>query len=198
VLLFVGRIQPLKAPDLLLQAAARLRTDPDIGERLRVVVLGAPSGSVTEPAWLTGLASALGLDDVVRFVPPVSRSEVVTYYRAADLTVVPSYSESFGLVALEAQACATPVVAAAVGGLTTAVADGGSGVLVDGHRAEDWAKVIGDLLRAPAARRHLAAGARRHAERFSWQRTTDGLLAAYREAVEESQLAQVPLRAAAR
>jgi D-inositol-3-phosphate glycosyltransferase len=195
-LLFVGRIQPLKAPDLLLRAAALLRRDPALADRLQVVVLGAPSGSVLgEPSWLTRLAASLGLDASVRFVPPVEHDAVATYYRAADLTVVPSYNESFGLVALESQACGTPVVAAAVGGLTTAVADGVSGVLVDGHDPEQWAKVLGDLLRTPRALAAMAERARGHAERFSWERTTEGLLVAYREAIEE--LAE-PARAARR
>jgi D-inositol-3-phosphate glycosyltransferase len=180
-LLFVGRIQPLKAPDVLLRAAAILRRE--LAE-LQVVVLGAPSGSgLDEPHWLSGLAADLGLIDVVRFEPPAPREVVADYYRAADLTVVPSYNESFGLVALESQACATPVVAASVGGLTTAVADGVSGVLVDGHDPQLWAKLLGELLNTPAARAELAAGARPHAKRFSWTRTTDGLLAAYTEAV---------------
>ena len=86
---------------------------------------------------------------------------------------------------LESPACATPVVAASVGGLTTAVADGVSGVLVDGHEPQLWAKLLGDLLRTPSASAELAAGARAHAEQFSWARTTDGLLAAYAEAVAE-------------
>jgi D-inositol-3-phosphate glycosyltransferase len=181
MLLFVGRIQPLKAPDVLLRAAALLRAEI---ARLQVVVLGAPSGTgLAEPGWLAGLAIELGLDGTVRFVPPADRATVAEYYRAADLTVVPSYNESFGLVALESQACGTPVVAAAVGGLTTAVDDGGSGVLVDGHDPAMWAKVLGDLLSDPAARRRLAVGARRHAEQFSWQRTADGLLGAYQEAI---------------
>lgn len=176
-LLFVGRIQPLKAPDLLLRAAAVLREEMP----LQVVVLGAPSG--TEPRWLEGLSSVLGIEDSVRFVAPVDRETVADYYRAADLTVVPSYNESFGLVALESQACGTPVAAAAVGGLPTAVADGRSGVLVDGHDPLQWAKVVGDLLRTPVALDELAAGARAHATRFSWERTTAGLINAYREAV---------------
>jgi D-inositol-3-phosphate glycosyltransferase len=183
LLLFVGRIQPLKAPDVLLRALARLPRD--VGP-VEVVVLGAPSGSgLAEPDWLSQLAAHLGVESRVRFVAPVDRGTVADYYRAADLTVVPSYNESFGLVALEAQACGTPVVAAAVGGLSTAVADGVSGVLVDGHDPEQWAKVIGDLLRAPAARAELAQGARAHASRFSWQRTADELLVAYREAIDE-------------
>jgi D-inositol-3-phosphate glycosyltransferase len=119
----------------------------------------------------------------VRFVPPVGRAELAAYYRAADLTVIPSYNESFGLVALESQACATPVVAAAVGGLRTAVADGVSGVLVDGHDPVRWAKVLAELLGSPEHRSSLAAAARPHAVGFSWQRTTSGLLAAYRAAV---------------
>jgi D-inositol-3-phosphate glycosyltransferase len=185
-LLFVGRIQPLKAPDLLLRASALLRLDPAFAGRLQVVVLGAPSGTVLgEPGWLTAMASSLDLDDTVRFVPPADRAVVAAYCRAADLTIVPSYNESFGLVALESQACGTPVVAAAVGGLPTAVADGVSGVLVDGHVPEQWAKVIGDLLRTPRALDVLAAGARAHAERFAWERTTEGLLIAYREAIDE-------------
>jgi len=186
VLLFVGRIQPLKAPDLLLRAAALLRNDASVGGPPQVVVLGAPSGTgLAEPDWLGELAASLDLAAAVRFVAPVSRATIADYYRAADLTVVPSYNESFGLVALESQACGTPVVAASVGGLPTAVADGVSGVLVDGHDPEQWAKVLGDLLRTPSALAQLAAGARVHAEKFSWQRTVDGLLVAYQEAVDE-------------
>lgn len=180
-LLFVGRIQPLKAPDVLLRAAALLRAEQP---ELQVVILGAPSGTgLAEPHLLEGLAQSLDLGETVRFVPPASRETVAQYYRAADLTVVPSYNESFGLVALESQACGTPVVAAAVGGLTTAVADGSSGVLVDGHEPDQWAKVLGDLLRTPSPLSRLGSGARAHAETFSWARTTDGLLAAYAEAI---------------
>ena len=184
-LLFVGRIQPLKAPDLLLRAVAALQKDPALHDRLQVVVLGAASGALTPPTWLSDLAEALGIGGAVRFVPPASREVVADYYRAADLTVVPSYNESFGLVALESQACGTPVVAAAVGGLRTAVRDGVSGVLVDGHDPDQWAKVLDDLLDAPDTRARLAAGARPHAATFSWERTTQGLLAAYRAAGAE-------------
>jgi D-inositol-3-phosphate glycosyltransferase len=182
LLLFVGRIQPLKAPDVLLRAVARLQADGP----LQVAIVGGPSGSgLATPAWLTDLARDLDLGGTVRFVPPSDRDTVVAYYRAADATVVPSYTESFGLVALESQACGTPVIAAAVGGLTTAVADGVSGLLVDGHDPEQWAKVIGELLRSPAELAHLTAHARGHAEKFSWDRTTDDLLSAYYEAAAE-------------
>lgn len=185
VLTFVGRIQPLKAPDVLLRAAAALRADAEIGRRVRVVVLGAPSGTgLARPDWLADLARELGIADRVTFAPPVDRATLADYYRASDLTVVPSYNESFGLVALESAACGTPAVAARVGGLPTAVADGVSGVLVDGHDPAVWAEVIGSLLRDPRRRAELAAGTRRHAERFSWQRTTEGLLRAYQLAIE--------------
>ncbi len=185
-LLYVGRIQPLKAPDVLVRAADVLRGDPALADRLQVIVLGAPSGNgLAHPDSLVALRDALGLADVVTFRPPAPREVVADYYRATDLTVVPSYNESFGLVALESQACGTPVVAAAVGGLPTAVADDVSGLLVDGHDPQQWGKVLADLLRTPAARRRLAAGARGHAERFSWDRTADGLLAAYREAIRD-------------
>jgi len=190
VLLFVGRVQPLKAPDVLLRAAALLEEDPALAGRLQVVILGAPSGSgLTRPHYLDSIGEELGLRDVVCFRPPAPRDVVADYYRAADLTVVPSYNESFGLVALESQACSTPVVAAAVGGLPTAVADDVSGVLVDGHDPHQWAKVLGDLLRTPAAVRRLAAGARAQAERFSWDHTVDALVAAYQEATDELRIA---------
>jgi D-inositol-3-phosphate glycosyltransferase len=187
-LLFVGRIQALKAPDVLMRAAAILRDEPALRDRLQVVILGAPSGSgLAHPHFLHALRDELGLGDVVLFRPPASRAEVADYYRAADISVVPSYNESFGLVALESQACGTPVVAAAVGGLPTAVADDVSGVLVDGHDPQQWAKVLTDLLRTPSVLARLAEGARGHAERFSWDRTADGLLVAYREAADELQ-----------
>jgi D-inositol-3-phosphate glycosyltransferase len=182
-LLFVGRIQPLKAPDILLRVAALLQDEPALAGRVQVVVLGAPSGTgLAHPHYLDSLRNELDLGGVVQFQPPAPRDVVADYYRAADLTLVPSYNESFGLVALESQACGTPVVAAAVGGLPTAVADDVSGVLVDGHEPQHWAKVVADLLRTPSVRDRLSASARRHAARFSWESTADGLLAAYQEA----------------
>ena len=116
---------------------------------------------------------------------PATRRAIADLYRAADLVAVPSYNESFGLVALEAQACGTPVVAAAVGGLVTAVRDGVSGVLVDSHNPVDWARVLRDLLASPARRAALSLGAIDHARGFSWDRTAAGLLAAYRSAAAD-------------
>ncbi|GAB3310373.1 D-inositol-3-phosphate glycosyltransferase [Geodermatophilus aquaeductus] len=184
VLTFVGRIQPLKAPDLLLTTAARmLDDDPALRSRLQVHVVGAPSGSGLEaPRQLEELAASLGIADLVRFLPPQPPERLALHYRAADVAVVPSHNESFGLVALEAQACGTPVVAASVGGLRTAVRDGVSGVLVDGRDPAAYAAAV----RAVLERRELmGAGARRHAAAFSWDRTADALVDAYAAAAAE-------------
>ena len=193
VLLFVGRIQPLKAPDVLLRAAAEMLADePALRSRLRVHVVGALSGSGLEaPQQLQELASRLGIADVVHFFRPQPPERLAGHYRAADVTVVPSHNESFGLVALEAQACGTPVVAAAVGGLRTAVRDGVSGVLVDGHEPRDYASAVRTVL---ARRELLAVGARRHAGQFSWDRTADALVEAYARAAEEMASAPTALR----
>jgi D-inositol-3-phosphate glycosyltransferase len=187
VLAFVGRIQPLKAPDVLLRAAAELvRRDPGLRARLVVLVAGGPSGSgLAEPTGLADLARALGIADVVRFLPPQAGEGLVQVYRAADVVAVPSHNESFGLVALEAQACATPVVAAAVGGLPVAVSDGRSGLLVPGHDPVLWADALAKVALDPGRRASLAAGAVLHARRFSWDRTTDALLATYADAGAE-------------
>ncbi|MDQ1644856.1 MAG: D-inositol-3-phosphate glycosyltransferase [Cryptosporangiaceae bacterium] len=185
VLLFVGRIQPLKAPDVLIRAAARIiEADPARRSALEVIVCGGPSGSgLDEPEHLQRLAASLGIADVVRFMPPLPPDDLATLYRAADITVVPSHNESFGLVAVESQACGTPVVAAAVGGLVTAVRDGYSGVLVDGHDPGRYASVLSSLLAEPRRLRTYATGAAAHAASFSWQRTADGLLTVYRDAM---------------
>jgi D-inositol-3-phosphate glycosyltransferase len=185
---FVGRMQPLKGPDVLLRAVAALRTaQPALAAGLTVAVAGGPSGSGLErPTALIELASQLGLSGAVRFLPPQTGPALADLYRASDLVAVPSYSESFGLVALEAQACGTPVVAAAVGGLATAVRDRVSGVLVDSHDPVDWARVLGGLLAAPGWRAELARGAVDHASRFSWDLTARRLLAVYRGAVADS------------
>lgn len=182
--LFAGRIQPLKAPDVLLHAVAvLLERDPALRERLVVPIVGGPSGTGLEhPDSLAELAAALGLTDIVRFVPPVAQSVLREWYAAASVVVVPSYNESFGLVAIEAQATGTPVVAAAVGGLTTVVRDGVSGFLVEGHDPADYATVLGRVLTEPGLRSTLAAGATAQAQNFAWERTADQMLEVYRAA----------------
>jgi D-inositol-3-phosphate glycosyltransferase len=188
VLAFAGRIQPLKGPDVVLRAAASLlRLCPSLAGRLVVVIVGGPSGSeVGAPGRLAGLASALGISEYVRFEAPCPQPELADWYRAADVVLVPSHSESFGLVALEAQACGTPVVAAAVGGLRTAVRDCVSGVLVDGHDPEVWARVLADLLCSPSRLVSLARGAREHAAAFNWPATAERLVGVYTGAMNEA------------
>ncbi len=185
LLLFVGRIQPLKAPDVLLRAAAEMvGLDPSLRERLVVAVVGGPSGSgLDAPDSLVKLAAQLGIADLTRFLPPMPQRALADWYRAATAVVVPSHSESFGLVAVEAQACGSPVVAAAVGGLRTAVRDGVSGVLVDSRDPARYADVLRRLVDAPRWRRRLAAGAVAHAETFGWSATADGVARAYRDAL---------------
>lgn len=190
---FIGRLQPLKAPDVLVRAAAELVDRGLIPrEKLAVVIAGGPSGSgMGTPEALRNLAVHLGIDDVVRFLPPQQGDALVALYRAADAVAVPSHNESFGLVALEAQACGTPVVAAAVGGLPVAVRDGSSGLLVPGHDPVAWAGALNQVA-APQTRGRLARGAVRHAEDFSWERTTDALLACYAQAAVEFRRANLP------
>jgi D-inositol-3-phosphate glycosyltransferase len=187
LLLFVGRIQPLKAPDVLLRAVAELmRSDPHRGDDVVVAVVGGPSGTGMErPEQLATLTRELGLTDVVRFHPPVPRADLVDWYRAAHLVVVPSHNESFGLVAVEAQACGTPVVATRVGGLVTAVRDGETGRLVNGHDPSHWARVLGELLDDDAGHDAMRAAAVRHAAAFGWGATVDATLAAYSAGMRE-------------
>ena len=181
VVTFVGRIQPHKGPEVLIRATSEMvKHSPALRHRLIVNIMGGASGANAEEVdRLKELATWLELDDVIRFAPPVEREKLPDWYRAADLVCVPSYSESFGLVALEAQACGTPVVATAVGGLRTAVADGFSGVLVDGHDPKAWSSVITRLLQEPQRRVLLSVGAIEHASHFGWDSTARGTLDIY-------------------
>jgi D-inositol-3-phosphate glycosyltransferase len=181
VLMFAGRMQPLKAPHLVLHAAAKLISDdPPLAGRLVVVFVGGPSGTGrADPDQIAELAATLGVSGVVRLEPPCPQRELADWYRAATTVLVPSYSESFGLVAVEAQACGTPVVAASVGGLRTAVRDGVSGVLVPGHDPADYARAVRDLIDSPGRLASLSAGAIKHASRFSWTSAVDQLMGVY-------------------
>lgn len=184
VLLFAGRIQPLKAPDVLLRAVAvMLSQQPELRAHLVVPIVGGPSGTGLEhPESLALLAAELGLNDVVRFVPPVAQADLARWCAAATLVAVPSYNESFGLVAVEAQAAGTPVVAAAVGGLTTVVDHEVSGLLVEGHDARGWAAALTRIVESEPLRAKLADGAVIQASNFSWERTAERTIEVYQRA----------------
>lgn len=179
LLLFVGRLQPLKGPDVAIRTLAEVRASIP-GARLLVV--GGTSGKgrvASTPDDLRVLARRLGVADAVTIVPARSQRVLAEIYRAADLVLVPSRSESFGLVALEAQACGTPVVAADVGGLRAVVGEGG--ILVSGHDPADYADASVGLLTDRRRRERVAAAGIRHASTASWERTVDGLLDVYRD-----------------
>jgi D-inositol-3-phosphate glycosyltransferase len=188
LLVFAGRVQPLKAPEVVLHAAARMISDdPGLAGRLRVAFVGGPSGTGrAHPDGLTELSARLGISTLVRLEPPCPQRELADWYRAATVVMVPSCSESFGLVAMEAQACGTPVVAAAVGGLRTAVADGVSGVLVNSRSPADYARAVASLIEAPETLASFSRGARKHASRFGWSVTVDRLLSLYAGAMAEA------------
>jgi len=180
LLTYVGRIQPHKGPDVLLKAAAEMVShSPYLQAKLAVVIIGGASGYINELEKLKLLAKFLKIEDITHFINPISRSVLPDWYRATDLVCVPSYSESFGLVALEAQACGTPVVATAIGGLRTAVSDGISGSLVDGHDPKAWSTVISRLISEPARRLLLSMGAIEHASHFGWEMTARKTLDVY-------------------
>jgi len=175
---FVGRIQPLKGIDVAVKAIARL-------DGVRLLVVGGPSGPAgeSELLHLESMAASLA-PGRVSFLPPRPHRDIACVYRAADAVIVPSRSESFGLVAVEAQACGTPVVASRVGGLAYAVADGHSGYLIAGHDPADYAAALRSILDDPATEARLFAGAVEHAAGFSWDATADRLFELYRGLVE--------------
>ncbi|MBO0732351.1 MAG: glycosyltransferase, partial [Acidimicrobiaceae bacterium] len=158
IVLFVGRIQPLKGPATAVEAVSLVQRD---GPRARLVLIGGPSGphGSEELAAVQARVKALGIGDRVHLLPAQPHEMLSTFYRAADACLVPSHSESFGLVALEAAACGVPVVASAVGGLTTLIDHGRTGYLVDSRRAEDFARPLGWLLRDPALAARLGRAA---------------------------------------
>ncbi len=183
--LYAGRIQPLKGPDVLVRAVDELVRDaPELRRRLLVPVVGGHSGAGREgTAWQ--LAAELGVTDVLRSFPPVPQERLADWYRAADVLVVPSRSESFGLVAVEAQACGTPVLAAAVGGLPTAVWDGVTGMLVRGHDPVEYARRLRRLAAHPEVVATMGEAAVRHARGMSWRASAGRTLEVYRGALAE-------------
>ncbi len=185
--LFAGRIQPLKAPDILLRATAALvGQDPSLRTRLVVPVVGGPSGSgLAKPEGLQKLAARLGIADLVRFHPPVGQDQLADWFRAASVLVMPSYSESFGLVAIEAQAAGTPVLAAAVGGLPVAVRDGVSGLLIPGHDPADYARALRRFVDDPGLSARMGGAAARHARSFGWDTAASATADVYTAAMHD-------------
>src|ERR1700728_822394 len=182
LLLFVGRLQPLKGADVAVRVLAELdRARPGLGASL--VVVGGPSGPRGEDAYngLMALARDLGVAERVRLVPPQPHEIISTYYRAADVCLVPSRSESFGLVALEAAACGTPVVASAVGGLTALVDHGRTGFLVEGREPSSFAGYVNEILDDPELALELSARAAARALDYSWREAAERLEAVHDE-----------------
>jgi len=165
VLLFVGRIQPLKGLDVAVQALAQLHA-----KNAQLIVVGGASGSDgnDELEKVMQLARGLGVHNNIRFVEPQAHHMLSTYYRAADVVVVPSRSESFGLVALEAAACGIPVVASAVGGLLTIIDNGETGYLVPHRDPALFAEHIDELLAHPTMARAMGAKAAAKARDYTW------------------------------
>jgi D-inositol-3-phosphate glycosyltransferase len=174
-LLWVGRLDPIKGLDLLLESVAHMRT------RARLIIVGGDPAGDPEMDRLRARVAALDLADRVQFPGAVEQPELTRYYRAADALVVTSRYESFGLAAVEALACGTPVVASAVGGLTTIVRDGENGLLVRWRCPSAFAERLDELLGDEALRARLAANARPSVERFAWERIGDDVRALYQE-----------------
>ena len=179
---FVGRLQQFKGPQVLIRATAEM-VQRNPGRKLRVIICGGASGAAATERQYMDLARELGVARRIRFLDPRPPEELVTIYQAADIVAVPSYNESFGLVAMEAQACGTPVVAARVGGLPVAVAEGETGLLVDGHGTADWADALESLLDDDDTRLRMAGEAVQHAAHFSWSASASQLASVYNEAL---------------
>ncbi|MHB1414154.1 MAG: glycosyltransferase [Chloroflexota bacterium] len=186
VLLFVGRMDPLKGLDLLLHATAMLLPEmPD----LHLVAVGGDAAPESEESRVRRLAADLGLQDRVDFVGAIPQTALPAYYNAADICAVPSFYESFGLVAVEALASGTPVVASRVGGLPNVVKHGENGLLVERRTAEDFAASLGGLLRDEAKRGHLAARARASVQPLAWRAIARRVLHTYQGALVEREAA---------
>lgn len=184
LLLFVGRLQPHKGPDVAVRTLAEVLTRDPVGSRdVVLAIVGGPSGSGrgAEVARIMDLAGALGVQERVMLFPPQPQSRLADFYAAAEVVLVPSRSESFGLVALEAQACGTPVVAARVGGLRYVVLDGVTGFLVEGHDAADHAERVLQLLDDRELARRMGRAGIEHSMRFSWDVTARALRGVYEE-----------------
>jgi len=197
VVLFAGRLEPLKGADTLIEAIAEMDRDPClqdvvclfIGEDSRD---GARSSHGGERHRLEQLAAGAGILDRIRFLGAVPHERLARYYALADVCVVPSRVETFGLVALEAQAQGTPVVAARVGGLPEVVADGETGRLVEGREPRDYCTAISAILHDEEGRERMGEAARRRAASFSWGRMVDLLLSIYGRVSSPETPAELP------
>src|SRR5438034_9686818 len=193
LMLFVGRLERLKGVEVAIRALALLRDREH--DDLRFVVVGGDAhqggsqdGDESEKERLKAVASALGVRDRVDFLGSVAHHELPYFYAAADVCVMPSYSESFGLVGLEAQACGRPVVGSDVAGLRSVVRDDVSGYLIDGHEPATYAERIGRLLDDPELAQQMGRRGRLLAQRFSWTRTADRLQVLFERLAERAQL----------
>jgi D-inositol-3-phosphate glycosyltransferase len=182
VVLFVGRPESFKGPDVLVRALAHLPAN------VRLLLVGG-SDAEQSGEWLARIGAAAGVAERVEWRPAVSQEQLPAYYAAADLLAMPSRHETFGLAALEAMACARPVVAAGVGGLRSLITDGLTGRLVDGHQPEPFAEAIGDLLTDEPLAARMGAQGRLRARRYSWRAAASRLLAGY-EAITEHHAAR--------
>ena len=195
VVLFCGRLEPLKGGDTLVDAVAALTADPAFDD-VTVLVIGDDSGDGRsgggERTRLQERVRSSGVGDRVLFLGAVPHDEVGDYYALADVCVVPSRTESFGLVALEAQSLGTPVVASAVGGLTEIVEDGVTGILVPGRDPLRYAAAIGSMLNDPGCRERMGAAARVRATRYTWSRAVDRLLAIYERLTDSARATSSP------
>ena len=176
VVLYVGRLEPLKGVDILLEAIWRLE---DRSDTRLLIVGGGPEDR--ELRRLKSSADRLGLGGTVTFTGSVDQKELPIYYNAADVFALPSYYESFGLVALEAMACETPVLASRVGGLKTFVKDGMSGYLIPWRCPDPFAQRLDMLLANPALREKMGKAGRTTALAMNWSRTADSLVDLYRD-----------------
>jgi D-inositol-3-phosphate glycosyltransferase len=183
VVLAVGRIEPLKGLDILIRAVAQV-TDRS---RLRLLIVGGDEQARPEFARLEGIADEVGVRGLVTFAGAVPHEELAAYYRAADVVAIPSFSESFGLVAVEAMASGVPVVASRVGGLASTVADGRTGYLIPWRCPEPFAEKIELLLRNQQLRSALGRAGVEAMRAYSWESVADRLVALY-ERVERSSM----------
>ncbi|HSS62686.1 MAG TPA: glycosyltransferase [Candidatus Limnocylindrales bacterium] len=188
MLLFVGRLERLKGVDVAIRALALLRDRSH--DDVRLLILGEDSreGEESETDRLKTVADAAGVRDRVDFLGSVAHHELPFFYAASDVCVMPSYSESFGLVGLEAQACGRPVVGSGVSGIRSVVRDEVSGYLIDSHDPAAYAERIGRLLDNPELAQQMGRRGRLLAQRFSWTRTADRLQGLFEGVAGQAQL----------